>query len=632
MSSEVYRVNTNEYSQSIRELEEIYEEVGVVRSDERLSEVFPEQFELYCKHFVDYFPKRNYHTKTTYDSSSHFSGWPLRKSKKTGRSIALIDNKGWHHKTEMVERHLDHDQWRSYNEAHNSDCYCPTEFFWLGLHMPKKTTFHAIDADNKSRIGWYGEGTPSNPLMPVMEMPFEHFVFLKKIYDAFPDRIWCITSETLGLDIIQKHNLQWTESVHEKTKRRLERIGYGNTEVHPMSGRCKRRPFGEHYRTITKDGILATWQQQLDYYVAPSDTPSFRQIAKTLLSALDYQWNCWLGDQYHKRNKGIDVPREIQKQQEVARQVEKWLDDDCPQTNITSVAIPQDYSDTLSVVNAKQSTRRRNNSYQNFNLSDLRGGNWAKKLEEIARNGLPADDCLGEIVFEMAKWLYWVEFYDLPESERRDRIIELLNQFVSEKHNGYVTRWNEGQFDDVFSQVSRCLDSAISLNVPDKDKSLIIFAALRNKRANGQYKRIIKLEPFILGDEEVTSNSFISSLSTLFSVCGLEEELPEGLTINIDEKRGRCKIHDYAKKFINLLYCIRQNDHFFYMSREKLCEFLLGYKDFTRFSKYNKILHSAEVIDTDKYRAKSRPTGYRLTREARTIIDQNRGRERQSNH
>ena len=46
MSSEVYRVNTYEYSQSIRDLEEIYEDVGVVRPDERLSEVFPEQFAL----------------------------------------------------------------------------------------------------------------------------------------------------------------------------------------------------------------------------------------------------------------------------------------------------------------------------------------------------------------------------------------------------------------------------------------------------------------------------------------------------------------------------------------------------------------------------------------------------------
>ena len=632
MSSEVYRVNTYEYSQSIRDLEEIYEDVGVVRPDERLSEVFPEQFALYCEHFIDYFPKRNYHTKTTYDSSSHFSGWPLRKSKKSGRPIALINNKGWHHKTEMVERHLDQDQWRSYNEAHNNDCYCPTEFFWLGLHMPKKSTFHAIDADNKKRIGWYGEGTPSNPLMPVMEMPFEHFVFLKKIYDAFPDRIWCITSETLGLDIIQKHNLQWTESVHEKTKRRLERIGHGNTEVHPMAGRCKRRPFGEHYRTITKDGILATWQQQLDYYVQPSNTPSFRQIAKTLLSALEEQWRCWFSDRHQKYNKGIDVPEMVEKQQDVARQVEKWLDDDCPQTNIASIAIPQDYAENISIIKTVKSTGRRNNPYQNFNLSDLRGGNWAKKLEEISRNGLPADDCLGEIVFEMAKWLYWIELYDLSESERRDRSIDLLNHFVSEKNNGYVTRWNQGEYDEVLSQVSRCLDSAIALNVHDRDRSLNTFASLRNKRSNGQYKRIIKLEPVILGNEEVSSNSYISSLSTLLSVCGLHDEIPEELNNRIDKKRGRCKIHDYASKFINLLYYAIQGDNFVYLEREELCKYLLGYKDFTRFSKYNKILHSAEVIDKESYRAKTRPTGYRLTMKARDIIEKDRERDRQSNH
>jgi len=633
MPSQLDRVPNDDYSQQIAEIEEMSEEVGIMRPGERLSEAFPGQFDLYCEHFVDFFPKANYHVKTTYSDSGLYTGWYRKLRKKPNANgertpHRLVDSPKWLNRTSNVERHLDHEQWRLHQD-HNGIGYRPTEFFWLGQQMPKKTCFHAIDADNKTRIGWYGEGTTDRPMMPVMEIPFDHFVKLKKLYDAFPDRIWCVTSETLGLDIIEKHRLQSTDVVHERTKRRLSRIGLGDTEVHPMSGRCKRRPFGEHYRTITADGVLTTWQHQLDYYLNPGQTPSFRQIAVTLLDALEDQWSSWLSDQHQKRNRGIDVLATVELKREVARKVLHWLDDGCPPVERTKIAVIEDVPRKLATARRERSKATHLTEARPFDLSSLRGGNWAKALEEIARNGLPADDSVGQVVFEMAKWLWWVELFEVPEEDRDDRVLGLLTKFVTEKHNGFVSRWNQGQEEPVLLQVSRCLKSAIALEVRDRTSCLNTFESLRNKRANGTYNRVILLGPILLGQQEHSSKTSSSSLlSTLFSVCGFEERLndslPDNLKAIIAEKRGRNRIEEYATRFVNLLYQAGKGNEFVRMERQELCTLVLGYFDPTRFKKYNRILQAANIIDMDSYRAHTKYTGYRLTEETRRILDEDR--------
>ena len=210
---------------------------------ERLSDAFPKEFTSYCENFIDVFPRATYYVKTTYDPSSKYFGWPQRKSKKTKRPLVLIDSKTWLNRTDTVERHLHYTHWLDYQEFHETGQGRQGDFFWLGMNKPKMTRYHAIDADNKQVIGWYRIGSQDDdPILPVMTMPLEHFVFLKKLYATFPNRIWCITSETLGLDIVERHSLQNTDMIQSRVKRSLHSIGYGDVEVHPMPGRCKRRP------------------------------------------------------------------------------------------------------------------------------------------------------------------------------------------------------------------------------------------------------------------------------------------------------------------------------------------------------------------------------------------------------
>ena len=79
-------------------------------------------------------------------------------------------------------------------------------------------------------------------------------------------------------------------AMHERDKTILRSIGHasgvpsiGRVEVHPMTGRCFRQPFGQDYVVITPDGPLHLWQQQLNYYLHDRRTPSFGRIVYELL-------------------------------------------------------------------------------------------------------------------------------------------------------------------------------------------------------------------------------------------------------------------------------------------------------------------------------------------------------------
>jgi len=63
-----------------------------------------------------------------------------------------------------------------------------------------------------------------------------------------------------------------SQQVHKETKAELERLGLATTEVHPMPGRCLRRPFGQDYATITNEGLLTPWQHQTSFFEFVAET------------------------------------------------------------------------------------------------------------------------------------------------------------------------------------------------------------------------------------------------------------------------------------------------------------------------------------------------------------------------
>ena len=73
------------------------------------------------------------------------------------------------------------------------------------MWAPKKSMFKVLDIDNKQNLVGYTQAW-EGPLLPVVSIPLEHFIELKRIYDEFPGHIWCISSETLGLHVWERYS------------------------------------------------------------------------------------------------------------------------------------------------------------------------------------------------------------------------------------------------------------------------------------------------------------------------------------------------------------------------------------------------------------------------------------------
>ena len=238
-------------------------------------------------------------------------------------------------------------------------------------------------------------------------------------------------------------------------------------------------------------------------------------------------------------------------------------------------------------------------------LSPLRNGNWAKELLRLARIGLEDEDSVATVVHEMAKWLWWIELFQLSESSRLDRIISLLTQFVLKKHNGCVTRLTNGHQQDVIDQIGRCVQMAANINDANSLKG---FEVTRQKWLNGGYKVPIRIVPALLSsfaevgsfpiqesDPQVQDKDDDSLLfPCLFTVMCIkfDDPLPYQVQERIKAKAGRNKVLPFATRLLNRLY---SNNGSEYLGRPILLQ-LLGYNNPSQIAKYLTILEKAGVI------------------------------------
>ena len=172
----------------------------------RLSEQDPTYFWLFYERFIKWWNRKTFNVKYDYTR-----GFIEKKKWKTDKALPLFDKLA----VEWAERHLSNDYWEVWK-------WRPSKPIWLALHMPTWTTVDAIDFDAKQhRVGDYWEDR-----RPLVHLPLDHFKQLKRIYDAFPGRIWCISSETFGMHVWQVHDrLKPPLELHERNKRVLANIG-----------------------------------------------------------------------------------------------------------------------------------------------------------------------------------------------------------------------------------------------------------------------------------------------------------------------------------------------------------------------------------------------------------------------
>jgi len=484
----------------------------------RLSEEFPDEFQRYMELFVTYSPKKSFFVKEAYTD-----GFYQRKKKDKITPLPLYPQLA----TETVERHLDPEKWSDWRRFADPNQYSSDHPIWLGLNAARFTRLDALDVDAKEYlIGYY---SPYNKLAlrkPVVLLPLSYFQKLKRIFDFFPDRIWCISSDSLGMHIWGTHQrLKKTKDVHAERKVDLAAIGLEQIEVHPMFGRCFRRPFGKDYKTITPNGVIEKWQDQINFFNNPKIvSPTFQQIVMALLRSMIRQAKSWSSSKFSYNKNGKKLKKaDVSKIKDEITLIHKWLKAGCFSVDPTP-------------------------SFKNVPSNNLflDKGDWYHSLLRYAINGLDKDDSIFDVVYDLAKWLYWIDLYDVPESKRKAEINNILIQYIKEKNNGFVTRLLKGKDKNVYSQIGRIIKLASSRS---DEKSLSLFQRIREKIKNNKYNNKTRILDAILHEYSCSTYMFMPPQKTINPF----DLLPEPIEAKIIEKQGKKKVFPFANKLINKL-------------------------------------------------------------------------------
>ena len=146
---------------------------------------------------------------------------------------------------------------------------------------------------------------------------------------------------------------------------------------------------------------------------------------------------------------------------------------------------------------------------------------WCPWIERMAKTGLVEDDSMGRVVYELAKWLLWIELFD--RDDRQELATELLQAYVLNKHNGHVSRLNEGHEAEVLSQVERIVASAGKISQDSEE----LFERIRQGREDGKYWRPIRIIPLLSGTKATIGLDDVQyNCSTYYSLPIRDDALP----------------------------------------------------------------------------------------------------------
>lgn len=493
-----------------------------------LSETYELEFNKYCELFIKYSPRKCFFTKNGYPSC-----FIQIKRKTTGAALPLVGKLI----VESTERHLDSALWFQ-KQCHNNSDYCPDHPYWLALNAPKMSKYDVIDVDAKEYIIGYSSNINNDLYKRPIVLPDIAYVNkLKLIYDQFPNRIWCISSESLGFHIWKLEPcLNHTNFLTGLTHQKLETIGLGATEVHPMVGRPFRRPFGQDYRTLTDTSIVTKWQDQLKLFEGDYRLPTFDFIVSVLLNAIleqikflsESKYAFFINTKINKQNLSEVVKSKI-------KEIRLFCRD---HTFIKPSVLLIDNQEETKLINKIPNKKINHKSFYH-------------ECVHYAKFGLNEDNSLFQVTNSLAKWLYWIELYNLPVSERKRKICELLNDYIIKKHNGHVTRLLNGQDSKVFDQITRIVN-CIS-KTTDSNCSLKL-QTYRAKIQNNNYKTLFSIKDLML--ENIASSSCLVNMRPPKINFDPYKPLPESLEELLISKQGKKKLEYYAKILINkILSC-----------------------------------------------------------------------------
>ena len=245
---------------------------------------------------------------------------------------------------------------------------------------------------------------------------------------------------------------------------------------------------------------------------------------------------------------------------------------------------------------------------------------WCPWIERMAKTGLVEDDSMGRVVYELAKWLLFVELFD--QDDCQELATELLQAYVLNKHNGHVSRLNEGHEAEVVSQVERIVASAGKITQYSEE----LFERIRQNRREGKYARPIRIIPLLSGTRATIGLDDVQyNCSTYYSLPIREDMLPALI---------EDKLVQYAKR---MRMRRTQGEYPFVRFSRRLLNYLCDKKGSARLSTaylttmvtnvhqqndFKVVLRDLNLLRdwTGTYRAKSASCLYRLTDEAMDLF------------
>jgi len=195
-------------------------------------------------------------------------------------------------------------------------------------------------------------------------------------------------------------------------------------------------------------------------------------------------------------------------------------------------------------------------------VPDSRSREWPLWVERMARIGLVEEDSMADVVFELAKWLLWIELHG--HDDRQTKTAELLQRYILEKHNGCVTRLGEGKEAEALSHIERIVEGACSM--PSRSKEL--FLRIRQRRQRGGYKRLIEIAPVLAGsgaeDAAASDHSYQGDYNcTTYSLPLRDHHLPPAIedkivqhaqTHRMRRSKGEYPLVRFARQLLGILW------------------------------------------------------------------------------
>ena len=474
---------------------------------------------------------------------------------------------------------------------------------------------------------------------------------------------------------------QTAEEIERVTRPRLKALGLGRCEVYPspqLKHQCVRRPFGKDYYTLTGDGPIADWMEQLDYFQSEA-YPSFADIVEGIVYRLLMEWAAFdkvSGVLVEANRESPYVFENLVDTQKLRRDILKvirWRDQGFPQAPptvpvkpVTSPTLPllclksviKDgqsstplvgtirevasstvpllcltstplvVSSTLPLLCLKSVIKDGLGSSPGvkpwaIDLRDVNSGQWVESCVEWATNGLPGDDTLMPVVANLARWFYYVELVDISQAQRIERVIELMQTFVLNKHNGHVSTLNLGKTNDVMKRVARIVKRSIA-KATEKD----LFLRLVQKRRNGQYRTVYYLEPLIAGQVPTASFPLLCLKSVIKEIddgplpAVVQQRLVDiAQANNMRLRAGEYPFVKFARRFLNAIWQGQGKAHINIETINTFMDRKPRYKDFHQQLKYKQLLANHRLIHNNWERTIKRYERSALYRMTKTMVE-----------